>query len=521
MDEIPVEILEMIFERLPIGQLDECRRVSKKWKFTIDCRMTFDCLVVHREFSPINQTFFHTNKKVSLRFCLPFDDFVEEKLKKGIYRRFRRVWFYDYYFDLTSGDTKRLHCMIFYGPALGTTLSYLNQLNQLEELHLSPICRTEECTLFLPNLKTFKCYGIVYAPITLDAPQLVNLNIEDPSMIKLVHPETIEKFQLWFRFLVFFPTRSFCDYLSSLISLKFLLISAGILKFHPEKSPKKNLIELKNRVNEIHFLVFQSISSEFWQAMKELKEQDKQVKIYLKGLEIDCLRDLLDKPPENARRNAFLKASALTTSDQAAFYLSNQSARSEKLFLFKVNYRAIEGPTGNALDLFHPKNLPRVRVVFVSEQVKDELAFGRWLSKLDTLVEIIFDCPLSLDFYSNTLPASCPTLQNLILNYRVASLDVSFLLKFKFLIRLDLGSSDYSLVELLFSNLAHFRYVAFYECNDNELKRTLGVIKRKNSFEVYDGNEGYSGFGNNDFKAVKEFGTFESLVEFTNHFTGF
>ena len=517
MDEIPIEILEMIFERLPIDQLEECRRVSKKWQFTIDCRMTFDCLVVHRGLPPVNQTFFPTNKKVSLRYCLPFDDFTEEKMKKGIYRRFRRACFYTH-FDNSLHFTKRFHLRIYACPLnMRTKLSPFNQLNQLEELHLCSILRLEDCTLSLPNLKTFKLNGGVQFWITLDAPQLVNLSLEKRfHNVKLIHPETIKRFEIWFGYLAAFCQLSFCEYLKSMSSLKRLLIESGNLIFYPELSEKKSVIEfLRDGVEEIHLLGFWKISSEFWQTMKELKEQDKQMKIYLKGLEMDCLRELLDKPPEDVRRNAFLEASHLTTSDQATTYLSNSSALSEKLHFFRVNYSAIEGLVRNTLDLFDPRRLFSVRVVFVSEQVKDELAFGRWLSKLNTLVEIIFDCPMSQHFYSNTLPTSCPTLQGLTLNC-VAPLDFSFLLKFKFLLRLDLGSSDYSLVELLFSKLAHFRYVAFYECNDNELERILAVINRRNSFEVYD----YKGEYEN-VSPVKKFETFESLIEFTNQFDGF
>ena len=522
MDEIPVEILVMIFERLPIGQLDECRRICKKWQFTIDCRMTFDCLVVHRNFPPVNQTFFHSNKKVSLRYCIHSDDFNNEsEWKKPIYRRFRRVWFYDH-FERFSRSTKQFHCMMSRDmPTKGITLSYLNQLSQLEELHLCPLYMTKDCTLSLPNLKTFKRTSVLGRQITLDAPQLVNLSVERFRKIKLVHPETVENFELWFNHLCAFQSSSFCEFLISLTSLKRLLIQTCVLD-SVALSRQHGVFEfLKDRVKEIRFLGVQYISSEFWQAMKELKEQDKQMKIYLKGLEMDCLRGLMDKHPEDARRKEFLSTSALMTCDQAAFYLSNQSALSEKLHFFRMNYSAIEGLARNALDLFDPRRLFSVRAVFVSEQVKDELTFGRWLSKLSALVEIVFDCPMSQHFFSNTLPASCPTLQGLTLNYCVASLDVSFLLKFKFLLRLDLGSSDYSLVELLFSNLAHLRLVAFYEFNDNELKRTLGVIKRTKLFEVYDGKEENELVVYFCFKPVKHFETFASLVEFTNQFTGF
>lgn len=63
-----------------------------------------------------------------------------------------------------------------------------------------------------------------------------------------------------------------------------------------------------------------------------------------------------------------------------------------------------------------------------------------------------------------------------------------------FLYRVD--SSDYSLVELLFSNLVYLRYVAFCECNAKPSKWALGVVKKEKENkvigEVYDGHERYN-----------------------------
>ena len=152
--------------------------------------------------------------------------------------------------------------------------------------------------------------------------------------------------------------------------------------------------------------------------------------------------------------------------------------------------------------------------------------------------------PLSQEFYSNVLPANCPTLQGLTL-FNV-SLDLSFLLKLKFLYRIDLCSSDYGLVERLFSNLAYLRYLAFHECSDvsrpslmsmKKNYRLRKVFTKTDSddsydedcepiietikgyiYEVYDGQKCEL---DSDWEPVEEFESFESFVKFAQEFTGF
>ena len=142
----------------------------------------------------------------------------------------------------------------------------------------------------------------------------------------------------------------------------------------------------------------------------------------------------------------------LATRHQRDFYLANSSSLSETLPLYQVEYSLIEELVLDGLDLFSSKRLPRLERVVVNGQVKDELAFGRWLSGSDTLKEIIFKCDFSQEFYSTILPASCPTLQCITL---YAPSDHSFLLKF--LIKIGLNRLAYGLTELLFSNLAYLR----------------------------------------------------------------
>ena len=61
----------IFFDHLLIGQLDECRRLQKVAFHYQMHLMSFDCLVVYKNFLPVNQTLFPTNKKLSRTNFLP------------------------------------------------------------------------------------------------------------------------------------------------------------------------------------------------------------------------------------------------------------------------------------------------------------------------------------------------------------------------------------------------------------------------------------------------------------------
>ena len=540
MEQIPVEVLEMIFDRLPIGQLDECRRVCKSWQFTIDCLMRFDCLVVYRDFLPVNQTLFPTNERLSLRYCIHSDAFSEpSEFKKAIYRKFKRIWFHHLFITHNFKRTSRFHSRIRYRNTYphaylvrGDIAPAVNWLEQLEELHLE--ISVSPCRLTLPNLKTFRqAIKFPHDEITLDAPQLVNLCAKPGIITRLVHPQTIETLEIHPASGSVFYQRDFCEFLIRLTGLKRLLIKDNA-NFNPELFENYGVIQfLRDRLNEVH--LFGTIWSwkmkgEFLEAMKALKDQTERVKIYYNGLEISSFGGWLDGPNEKALEKHLCEF-ALKTSDQLDFYLSNASAVCEtELPLYQVDYSLIEQGGGRALTLFSVGRLTRLERIVVSRRVKDELQFGRWLSGSATLIEIVFGQPLSQDFYSNTLPSVCPTLQCLAFTFD-APLDFAFLLKFKFLYRVDLSSRDYRFGGLLFSRLAYLRCVVFYERNGEIRKRSLGVIKKdktfgeEHEFEIYNDQERKPAYSSAVepwlFSPVKLFDNLESLVDFLEQFIGF
>ena len=494
MDQIPVEILAMIFERLPVSQLDECRCVCKKWLTTIDCLMNFDCLVVYTELPPVNQTFFHNYEKVNLRYSINLYDFSEpSEFKKRIYRKFRRIYIIDHF--KTFRYTNEFHHFIKDFRETGDSpfsslQNSLTNLKQLKELHL---CLHKSWLwaigkLSLPNLETlklirFRRIHFFEKPmhLVLDTPQLTNLSITSPTGFELMHPQTIETLEIQENFVMdpeCFFNSYFKDFLMSLSGLQRLLIEYGE-GLDRETQPENEVLEfLRDRVSEIHFLGIYHVSEELGRSMREMKKQAKQIRVYFNGLEVDCLRDLLNRSQQE--RDKFF-GWGLRTSDQRNLYLSNRSALSQTLPFYEVNYDLIEELAGNDAGLLSSERLPKLEVVTVRKQVDDELALGRWLSKSNTLIEILFRCPLSAEFYSNTLPISCPTLQGLNFVFN-APMDFTFLLKFKFLYRVDLTSSDYDLVELLFTKLTYLRYLAFYhfKCKSTKRKRrlSLGVVKK-------------------------------------------
>ena len=85
-----------------------------------------------------------------------------------------------------------------------------------------------------------------------------------------------------------------CEFLKSFTGLKYWWLERNA-SLESEVIQKHSVIEfLSKRLKEIHFLGFDKFGSELCQAMRELKEQDGQIKIYFNDFEIDCLYDLLN-----------------------------------------------------------------------------------------------------------------------------------------------------------------------------------------------------------------------------------
>ena len=211
MERMPVEVLVLIFDRVPLGQLDECRRVCKCWLFVIENLMEFDCLVIYRISPPFNQRLFHTDRPPSLRHCVLVESEDLSEFKKRIFRKFRRTYIhYTYRFIIFDNfpppSPRNLHQTemrlqrSFVYPRL-CQWSFLNTWPQLEELHLGTVRLDEDFRLVIPNLKVFQVERIYRGILTLDTPQLTQLRIDAfgplaPGNLALVHPETVENFRM-------------------------------------------------------------------------------------------------------------------------------------------------------------------------------------------------------------------------------------------------------------------------------------------------------------------------------------
>lgn len=521
MDRIPVEVLAMIFGNLSIRQLDECRRICKKWQWTIDCLMSFDCLVVYQDQLPVNQTLFPSDRRVSLQYCVHLDEFIErEEFKKGIYKKFKKILLYDHHYDNFRRRNLNNYYIMF-RRKVHYPLRMVSYLQQLEELHLWAIRIDQAYRLSLPNLKTFKTYYVGGYVLSLDAPKLANLFLADFHCVTLVHPETVESLQV--RGPLTEDDETHIP-MSRMTGLKCLLIEAfGYLVSN--QIVQNGFVErIGLRLSELHLIWYGSgLSREACHTISELKRRANSIRIYLNGIEMSGLGHLLNEESQE-ERDRFFHTNSLESREQRDLYLSNRSTLSETLQFFRINYGLIEELNEDALDILSARRMLRVEEVVVNQPVNDEPAFGRWLSKSKTLVSIIFERPLSQEFYSTILPASCPNLEGLtILNVPANCLfDYSFLLKFRFLQRADVCSTDHGLVERLFSKLVYLMYLAFYDCNDQTGRPSLAIAygqywKRK-TYDVYDGQK--EGWCLRTSPAY-EFKSLESLVEFLKQFTGF
>ena len=472
MDRIPIEVLKIIFEFLSVSQLKGCMRVCKKWKLTVDALMDFDCLVVYQDALPINQRFFHTNQMVSLQHCIHVDNFFgESEFKQSIYRKFKRLYLYDHFETFRYARIERPNlrsCWHF------SETSKLNWLNQLEELHLWMVALDEDCRLVLPSLKTFKTLSIFGHTLTLDAPQLTNLSVFDFQHLRLVHPQTTRTLQ--FTGLTLFTGDEFKCFLT-MCGLKCLLLQNPQRFLNEQRLQIIAFLRNFGDLSEIHveFSVLLDLSFDiffcglkFYEMVKQLRaEVGDRIRIYFAGLEMACLLDLPNYPHGPS---TYL---GITQRDQLDFYLANSQMTSETIPFYDLNYQLIDS-VNDELNFFASRRLPQLNSVVVNAEVRDERALGRWLKSQHTVSELFFEGPLSQEFYSDILPASCPNVEILTFRFK-RQIDFSFLINFEFLHRAVCRPFSHDLVKLLFRKLVYFKKLIF----TSSLGSCLKILKKR------------------------------------------
>lgn len=461
MDRVPVEVLEIILGFVPFDQLKNCVVVCKKWKFTVGCLRKFDCLVVYHDTLPVNQRFFHTNQLVSLQHCIKQEAFFRpSEMKRSIYRRFRRLYIYDHFnnfeHEMIPSPRRRLLCWMFSEP------HKLNWLNHLEELHLWMVNLQKKQKLILPNLKTFKVLAVFKHTLTLDAPQLTNLSVFDFENLLLLHPQTIQKLE--FKGELLFAGFNL-ESLVTLSDLKHLLITHLHGGSIDDQTKIDEIIKFLCNLKEIHVHYYSALTG-FYGMLRRLKEQtNDQIQIYYDGFKMTFLINLFHNP-----RGPFYHP--WVNSKDLDFYLINRSMTSETLPFKALMYQLVENC--REPDFFTARRLIHLEYIVINA-VRDERALGNWLKSLDTLIHILFQHPLSQEFYSNILPASCPDVEILRFEFK-EELDFTFLLEFQYLFKVECYQLTYDLIEVLFTGLAYFKRLTVV---GKSLKSTFLMSKRK------------------------------------------
>ena len=513
MDRIPIEVLVLIFDRIPIDQLDECRLVCKRWHFTVENLMPFDCLVVYKECPPNNERFFHTNRRVSLRHCVNTVDPSKFKNHRSVYSKFKRIYHLDYLCHLPE---------------------FSSAWQRLEEVHLGSIRLPGNYQLTLSNLKVFQVCQVFDGILKLDTPQLSQLkvyyfNTSFFGNVALAHPETVETLQITGP--RFDPDD--CKVLATMSGLRSLVLEiytsfqfnnhAGVLE------PLLADLCVQGKLKEIHFWTIgllelrEGRNRAIDSVMRRLKQRAKEMRIYLAGVEFDHLRNLPDLLPKRGNRSLntwWFNAWWLYQQKTMDAHLTDPSMLSDTLPFREVSYGLIEKHINS--QIFQPRRLVYLRMVRLFHRVNDELALIRWLKGLETLTDIFVsvNCGLSRKFFSDTLPTICPNIKCFQIYIKASTNkgdrqpdEFSFLLKFKSLSSVHFHcfhcvQPDYSMVKPLFANLVHFRKLVFYK-RKVQCKMFLNVVKSTNEFNVYFRvNENGQGTG-------RIFQSLDSLIQFT------
>lgn len=246
MNEIPDLVLEgYIFSLIPVDQLNELRMVCKKWYFIIES-MVFNTLVISRENElPVNQRWFQTDQPVDCKHTIIGFEDVGLILKKKLFRKFQKVYFFNTYLLDTYYHLKILS-IFERNERLLTDISSLNFLDNLKELNLGGVHLWKDCELVLPNLKFFKFHTILNRTLTLKAVRLERMSAYNPwNHLEIVYPDSIIHFEKHF-----YDGRA--NAFSNVETLSFEFFDVSCLKTKSDYTKGLKQFEKLKKLKELH-----------------------------------------------------------------------------------------------------------------------------------------------------------------------------------------------------------------------------------------------------------------------------
>lgn len=452
INDLPPEILAMIFNFLSVREKFNCTRVCKRFYLIITNSKLRSLVIAQDSSLPVNERWSFTFEQVSIRSSIISLNLglIETQLRREPFSSLRHLF-------ISLRNQSYL---------TASFVDCLNRLELLERLELPLILLNARRTLALTNLKCLAAKQVHGNRLCLRTPKLAKLRLQSPCFdnLEIVFPNELKllncvEFDLCINRFV---------NLESLFCLSIIDQNENFLL---------NLPALKELHFERDHFTFYSLTKQ----QRLFNRADLQ--IYYQGL----------------RSRGYLEQNLNYGSDSlneenVKTYLANYAEVAKRLFIRYINYNCLE-----------PEQIPEdfidrfvhLNGVWVERAIQDELKFANFLSDCPKFSLLKLNCSgLSPQFYL-VLPSICTSLKHLEIKDRpdlIAEISTEFLLNFEFLT--TLATNKRISVEFVYQAFKVLKYLASFTFR----RRCTGVDS--DNF-VSDNNSLENSNSDNDKETVK------------------
>ena len=461
LNQLPIEIICLIFKNLAIKDILRCELVCQKWNYFVKCLNLQKLVITKRKEEKVNKWFF------SNEICDPLSTITKKnlnfkcKLEDSFMINLKQLKIINSSDDYKSD--KRDHF-----PLL-VNIDFVNKLTNLELLEISKIEFKNEAKITLPKLKSIAIEE-VGSSLKLNTPSLTSYKNKSLEKVNLVFPEQITHLYLedysgnsidQFKNLEYFFAKrisAYClnenDFLINIPKLKELSLV-----------PKNEKHEYGNGKEVI---------------LKVLEQQKSLNRIGLKLI----FYGILVEDANQLDNYEFKK-------DLVKLHIQNYSKLNEKelRWIKEVNYTSLIQSCDNQIDRipkdFHSKFV-EIKKVIISDNLDDEhhlMNFLKGFKKLNAFK--VLHPSLDLPFFEE-LSINCPQISSLsyeVDRYDSRIEDFDFIFKFKSLKKFytlsDLEHSD-DFFETVFEKFPIFNLK--FEFNGAEI--TIDKKDEKTAYEL-------------------------------------
>ena len=444
-NELPPEILSMIFNLLSVREKFNCIRVCRRWKAII-LNLKLRNLVIAQDHLPVNESWSFTYEKVDCSSSIINLNLnlIESQLKREVFSSLKQLYIYTISLSYLSASF----------------VETLSKLELLERLEVPLVLLKSKTTLDLQCLKTLSIKQVHGGQLILKTPTLSKLRVQTACVqnFELIYPEMITHLECG----------EFAYNINSLVNLE-SLFCLSIIDLNEDFL--LNLIKLK----EIHFehdhITFYNLLNQ-----KRLFNRP-DLNVFYQGLNnLEYLESNL-----NYGSNAL-------NEDNIRIYLKNYANVADHLiFINYINYNCWETVEEIDNQFIPPDFISKfvnLDAVLITEQIRNEFRLIDFLNSCFSFSFLKLNNSSLRDEFFAQLPLLCPTLRNLEIKDEPDRIDK---LSFNFVFRLPylttISTNKRVTVEFVYQAFKELRYLSNFSFKkDDEIE--VNVQYFTNLFEV-------------------------------------